>query len=87
MPAYAIRWVDHAREQRDSLLPEARAMLDEALHDLVRDPRSGIYDKRADQWTASFDRGRGSAEAHAADGSGATGKAAPDLVLSWRRER
>ncbi|CAO5246783.1 hypothetical protein [Frankia sp. AgKG'84/4] len=59
MAIYAIRWVDHAREQRDSLPPEARAMLEEALRTLVRGPRSGTYDKRSDQWTASFDRGRG----------------------------
>ncbi|MCK9893692.1 hypothetical protein [Frankia sp. AgB32] len=59
MPAFAARWVDHAREQRGSLPVNPRARLDEMLHQLLRDPRIGTCDKRTDQWTTSYDRGRG----------------------------
>jgi hypothetical protein len=39
MAAYAVRWVDYARDQRDSLSADARAALDAALRQLVHDPR------------------------------------------------
>ncbi|WP_239308200.1 MULTISPECIES: type II toxin-antitoxin system RelE/ParE family toxin [unclassified Frankia] len=60
MATYAVRWVDYAREQRDSLSAEARHQLDTALGRLVADPRAhGIYSKPEDQWTATFGDGWG----------------------------
>jgi hypothetical protein len=38
MAAYAVRWVDYARDQRDALPDEARRELDAALRRLVVDP-------------------------------------------------
>jgi hypothetical protein len=60
MAAYAVRWVDYARDQRDALPAEARHELDVALRRLVADPRAyGTYSKHEDQWTATFGDGWG----------------------------
>lgn len=55
MSRYAVRWVDHARDQRDDLPADARRALDATLRLLSVDPRGhGTYDKNTEQWTAPF---------------------------------
>jgi mRNA-degrading endonuclease RelE of RelBE toxin-antitoxin system len=55
MARYAVRWVTHAEQQRDSLPPDARAALDQLLDLLTADPRRhGTYSKSDDLWTAPF---------------------------------
>ncbi|KJE24447.1 hypothetical protein FF36_01177 [Frankia torreyi] len=60
MTVHGVRWVDYARDQRDSLPAEARTALDIALRRLVEDPRGhSTYRKRDNQWTATFSDGWG----------------------------
>ena len=54
MPRYRLVWLEIAEAQYHALAPEARAMADRRLTELVHDPTNAsdaIYDRRSDQWS------------------------------------
>ena len=54
MPRYRLVWLEIAEAQYQALNPEARAVVDQRLAELVHDPtnaKQAIYERRSDQWS------------------------------------